>query len=154
MTIVGFIFNTLEAKRADAFNARVPIQNNVNISDIQTAGFNIGSSKEQGLKISFDYSSIYGQEANACIKLAGHLLYMASSEDAKKVVDEWQKTKRLPKILTAGIVEHILQKCTIQALVVSKEMSLPAPISLPKVASSAQQAPAKKAPAPALPKKK
>ncbi len=149
MTVVGFMFNTLEAKRPDVFNPRVPIQNNVNISDIQTANFNLGSAKEQGLKISFEYSSQYG-DGSAFIKLGGNLLYMANSEDAKKVVDEWQKTKRLPRLLTTGIVEHILQKCTLQALVVSKDMALPAPVNLPKVATNAAPvAPKKTVSAPA-----
>ena len=39
--------------------------------------------------------------------------------------------------MAAAVMENILQKCTVQAVVVSRDMSLPAPIKPTRVATSA-----------------
>jgi len=43
------------------------------------------------------------------------------------------KDKKLPKEIMAGLLNTKLTKCNIQALILSQEINLPAPIPLPKV---------------------
>ena len=58
---------------------------------------------------------------------------IALSKKTKEILASWKKDKKVPKELMAGLLNTILTKCNIQALILSQEINLPAPIPLPKV---------------------
>ena len=63
----------------------------------------------------------------------GELLYMEEPKKAKEILADWKKDKKMPKELMAGLLNTILTKCNVQALIISQQVNLPPPIPLPKV---------------------
>jgi len=63
---------------------------------------------------------------------------MESSTKTKEVLDEWKKAKRVPKDVMTSILNTVLTRCNIEALILSQAVNLPPPIPLPSV----QQQPA------------
>ena len=58
---------------------------------------------------------------------------MDDSKKVKQILDDWKKDKRLPKDIMTGILNTILNRSNVQALILSQDVNLPPPIQLPKV---------------------
>ena len=69
----------------------------------------------------------------AQIQLEGDLLYLADDKLAKEIEDAWKKNKSLPKEVALVVFNKILHNCNVEALILSRELGLPAPIQLPKI---------------------
>ena len=63
-------------------------------------------------------------------------LVNSDPEKMKEALAKWNKDKNLPKDVLEEAYNHILGKCNIEALVLGREMQLPAHIPLPKVKSN------------------
>ena len=58
---------------------------------------------------------------------------MDDSKSVKEILDGWKKDKRLPKETMTNVLNTILGKCNVEALILSERINLPPPIPLPKV---------------------
>ena len=65
--------------------------------------------------------------------MRGEILYMEPPEKIKEIVKSWKKDKKLPQPVMTSILNNILVKCNIEALILSQTVNLPPPIPLPKV---------------------
>jgi hypothetical protein len=54
-------------------------------------------------------------------------------------LDGWKKDKKLPKEIMPVILNTVLNKCNIQALILSEQINLPPPIPMPKLQSAQKQ---------------
>ena len=136
--IVGFGFTKLSAERKEAAKGKIDINNNVTIKNVEEADISLGKDKQNVAKFLFEFTSKY--EPNVGIILfEGELLYMEDPKKIKELLAGWKKDKKVPKELMAGLLNTILTKCNIQALILSQQVNLPPPIPLPKV-QMAQQA--------------
>ena len=93
---------------------------------------NFGNSEQQSLKFSFEFASKYEPDLGS-IKFEGEVIYLIDKKTADKLLEGWKKNKRLEQPTMTNLLNNILNKCNIEALILSKEMGLPAPIPLPKV---------------------
>lgn len=132
MTIVGFYFTKIEAVKKDGVKGKINIANNVSITDVKEAENNFGGETQKGVNFSFKFTSKYEPEAGA-ITLEGNVLYMENKDVIKKMLASWKKEKKIEKDLMKGILNTILTKSNIQALILSRDINLPPPIPLPKV---------------------
>lgn len=130
--IIGFNLNKIEVERSPSVKGKIGIRNNVQIKDVQKADLFLGKSKQESLKISFEYTSIYEPKAGKVL-LLGDVVAVDEAEKVKEATDSWKKNKKLPKEMMAPILNSILSKCTIQAILLTKEVGLPSPVPLPKV---------------------
>ena len=131
MTIVGFNFTKVSAERNNAAKGKISINNNVTIKDVQKRDLPFGGS-QAGINFNFEYTSNYEPELGT-ITLNGEVIYMADNKKAKEIIEDWKKSKRVEKELLNQIMNNVLMKCNIQALILSQEINLPPPIMLPKV---------------------
>jgi len=92
----------------------------------------VGTDKQKILRYSFEFVSKYDPNVGM-IKLIGNVLYMNDSKKVKEIIGGWKKDKKLPKELMASILNTVLNKCNVQALILSERISLPSPIELPKI---------------------
>lgn len=137
--IVGFGFTKLSAERKEAAKGKIDINNNVTIKDVNEDSFSLGKDKQQNvLRFIFEFTSKYEPNVGS-ILFEGDLLYMEESKKAKEILSSWKKEKKIPKEIMAGLLNTILTKCNIQALILSQEVNLPAPIPLPKVQIGQQE---------------
>lgn len=132
MTIVGFYFTKIEAVKNEGVKGKINIANNVSITDVKEADNNFGGETQKGVNFLFKFTSKYEPEAGA-INLEGNVLYMENKDVVKKLLAGWKKEKKLDKDLMKGILNTILTKSNIQALILSRDINLPPPIPLPKV---------------------
>jgi hypothetical protein len=132
MTIVGFNFTSMNAEKKDAIKGKVNINNNVAIKDVQEKDLALGSNKQKSLKFEFEFTSKYDPNVGN-ITLVGDVLFIEDGKKIKKIHDGWKKDKKLPKDITTKVLNTVLGKCNVQALILSEQINLPAPIPLPKV---------------------
>lgn len=132
MAIVGFSFNKIHVEKKGASKGKINISNNVKMKSVEKAELSFKPEKQEGISFRFEFNSVYEPEAGS-IELEGELIYLAKKEDAKAILDEWKKSKKVKKEVMSTILNTILSKCNIQALLLSREINLPPPVPLPKV---------------------
>ncbi|MCB9361965.1 hypothetical protein H6504_00885 [Candidatus Woesearchaeota archaeon] len=137
MTIVGFNFTKIVTEKKAPIKGKLNITNNVSIKDVQAGELNLGNSGQKGLKFTFEFTSKY-EPGFGEITLNGEVMTIESEESQKKTLESWKKDKKIGSETMTSILNHILTKANIQALVLSTEVGLPPPIQLPKVQSKAQ----------------
>lgn len=134
MTIVGFNFSKLFAQQKKAAKGNLKIGTNVKIESVVKTNLAIGKDRAT-VKLSFTYNVVYDPDIGN-LELQGDVLFMQEAKVIEELLTEWEKKKSLPKKFSSAIVTQIMQKCTIQALIMTKDIGLPPPIPLPKVRSS------------------
>ncbi len=131
MNIVGFNFTKIDAQRLRAAVGKINISNNISIKDVKETKIGLGESRS-ALSVEWNYMSNYKPDI-AHIKFDGEVLLLLEPKKAEEIKKDWSKNKRLPNELATHIMNHVLEKCNIQALLISKDLNLPAPVPLPKV---------------------
>ena len=132
MTILGTNFTKISVQKTGAAQGKVSISNNVSIEKVEPTEVAIGAAKQSGLRFSFEFVAKYEPKVGSIV-LNGDLVMMEDAEKVKQIADEWKKTKKVPKEVMAPILNNILTKCNIEALVLSREINLPPPVQLPRV---------------------
>ena len=136
--IVGFGFTKLSAEKNANSKGKIEINNNVTIKNIEESDIALGKDKQTAIKIIFNFLSKYSPDLGN-ISFEGEIIYMADSKKGKEIIASWKKDKKLPKDLMAPILNTILTKCNIKALILSQDVNLPPPIPLPKVSLSPKE---------------
>jgi len=133
MAIVGFNFTKMSAERKHVQEkGKIEIKNNVSIIDVQESKVSLGSPAQKVAEITFDFSALYEPKMGS-IKFSGEVLYLGETKTIDTFVENWTKTKKLPAEAMAAVMNNILNKCNIQALILSQQVNLPPPIKLPRV---------------------
>jgi hypothetical protein len=132
MTVVSFNFTRIEAEKKEAAKGKININNNVTIERVEEKDLNLGSQKQKVLNFMFEFTSKYTPNAGS-IKLVGNVMYMDEAAKAKEILDGWKKDKKLPKDVMTKILNVVLNKSNVQALILSEHVNLPPPVPLPKV---------------------
>jgi hypothetical protein len=133
MTIIGFNFTKINAERKKPFDGQIKVQNSVKIDDVKESALTVGDKKQKTLVFEFSYISTYQPEIGS-IELRGILIYMTEQKKVEEIAKNWKaKGKKLPEDVMAPVINTILNKCSITALQMSKEVSLPPQIDLPKI---------------------
>lgn len=140
MTIIGFNFTKINVEKTAPVKGKININNNIKIIDVQENNLSLGKSEQKGLKFLFEFNSIFEPKIGS-INLKGDVIFLSDTKKTEDILSEWQKKKTMPKEIMTSVLNTALNKCNIQALILSQQINLPAPIPLPKVQA---QAPSKK----------
>jgi hypothetical protein len=132
MTVVGFGFTKINVERTGNVIGKVNISNNVSITNATKTDLALGKVKQDALKFEFDFTAAYEPKMGV-IQLKGEVIWMDKKENITSLEKEWKKTKKVNKEVMTPILNHILTKCNIEALLLSREVNFPPPIPLPKV---------------------
>ena len=132
MAVIGFNFNKINVEKKEISKGKVNISNNVAIKNIEQKDISLGKNTQDALKFTFEFTSKY-EPGLGNILLGGDVLFLTDAKKSKDILDSWKKDKKVPKDIMAGILNTVLSKCNIQALILSQEVNLPPPIPLPKV---------------------
>lgn len=132
MTIVGFNFTKITAEKKEGNKGKVSINNNVSIEKVEEKSLSLSSQKQKVVNFSFKFTTNYSPSAGKIV-LDGGVLYMDDSDKVKSIIDDWKKSKKLPKDTMTKILNTILNKSNIQSLILSEQVGLPPPVPLPKV---------------------
>jgi hypothetical protein len=132
MAILSFGFNKIAVERKGPIKGKLSINHNAKINDVKSAEVKLGTSKQPSIRVSFEYTATYDPGV-AQIQLAGELVWVDVQANIDKIMQEWEKTKKLPKETMVPIYNRVLQRSVMQALSLSKELNLPPPIKLPRL---------------------
>lgn len=129
MTLVGLNFTKISAERMGS-SENVRVESNVAITNVVEA--KMPDPKKMILKFQFLFTSKF--EPNiGLIELKGELIEMYDKDLGGKILEGWDKTKSLHKDVAPRILNAILAKSNIEAIIMSKEIGLPSPVQMPKV---------------------
>jgi hypothetical protein len=132
MVMVGFNFTKLHVEKLSSPKGKIKISNNVTITNVLEKDLSLGKTKEDGVLFEFEFSSKFNPGIGDII-LGGEILYMEPPEKVQEIMKSWAKDKKLPQDFMTNILNNILVKCNIEALILSQTVNLPPPIPLPKV---------------------
>jgi hypothetical protein len=136
MTIVGFNFNKINVERLKQLQGKININNNIAIKDVEVKDLFLGNLKQNGLKVLFEFGVNYSNDAKeklANLDFEGEVMLLEEEAKVKEIMKDWQKSKKLSKELTLQVLNTVVSKCNIQAIILSRDLNLPTPVQLPKV---------------------
>ena len=130
--IAGFNFTKLIAEKKAVVKGKVNVNNNVAIKNVENADLSLGKQKQNALKFTFEFTSKY-EPAIGDITFEGEILFIEEPKAVKDILASWKKDKKIDKEVMMALLNTVLAKCNIQALILSQEINLPPPIPLPRV---------------------
>ncbi len=136
--IVGFGFTKLSAEKKEQVKGKIDINNNVSVKDVVEDNLSLGKDKQNIVKFIFEFTANYEPSVGK-ILFEGEVLYLEEPKKVREILSSWKKDKKLPKEIMGGILNAILTKCNVQALILSQEVNLPPPIPMPKVQMQAPE---------------
>jgi hypothetical protein len=152
MSIVAFNFTRIAGERTAARVGKYSIRNETNIVDVKE----VPLGKQKALLFVFKNNIAY-EPGVGKIELSGDIVILAPDADITKNVELFAKTKRVETRYTELVYNTVLARSTVQALIIARDVGLPAPVAMPRVkpapAASAEtatksSAPVKNAPIP------
>lgn len=132
MTVIGFNFNKILVERLGTKKGKLTISNNVGITEVGEAKVPFGNEKTKCIKVDFKFESKY-EPSVAQLLFEGDILYMLPTELAEKAIKEWTEKRTILEEVVQPVMNAILNRSNIEALILSRELNLPSPIPLPKV---------------------
>jgi hypothetical protein len=127
--IVGFGIKFISAERKVVPKGRININSTPKIVSISQAesGF---MKKEKPLSIEFEFTTKYEPKVGE-IKILGNVFYIG--KDMKKILENWEKDKKIPKEMEIEIKNFLFRKCLTIGVNLSENMQLPPPLMFPTI---------------------
>ena len=142
MNVLNITFNGINAERKSIPKGNISVSNNIKIENVEEVKMGLDKTK-QALKFVFSYKTAYAPDI-ALIELKGDLLGLVNEADAKKIMEKWQKDKTLDKEYAKTVINNVMNKCTIEVILLARELGLPSPIPMPSVKDDSNGKPAPK----------
>lgn len=134
MSIVSISFSKIEAEKSKPTQGKVNVVNNVGIKKLEKASLQMGNTKQDSLKFSFEFSS-KTEPSIGSILIEGDVIFVAEKQVVEDAVKAWDDKKPIDQELLTPVLNGILKRCNVEALVLSQTMNLPSPIKLPTVSA-------------------
>ena len=139
MTILGMNFLSITAEKKGVLGGKVSINNNVTITELQSVDAAIGKEKQKALRFLFEFSSKY-EPGFGGITIRGEVIYIVGDEKkAKELTEGWKKDKKVPPEIMRPIMDIILARANVEAIILSRDMNLPPPLPMPKVTNEKEE---------------
>ncbi len=131
MTIVGFNFSKIHAEHKKAAKGDLKIGTNIRFDGVDQTKLAFDNERA-AVKVTFTYGVSY-EPAIGVIQLQGDVLFMQEKKVIDVIIKGWEEKKALPKKISTALVNAIMQKCTIQSIIMARDIGLPPPMPMPKV---------------------
>ena len=132
MTVIGIQFDKIQLEKFGPAKGKVSVNNNVVVKDVSVVELAFGANKQDVLKFDFEFKANYDPKI-AELVFTGSLTYFDKKERVAELAAGWKKDKKIAKEIMNPILNSVLSKCNIEALILSREVNLPPPIPMPKV---------------------
>jgi hypothetical protein len=132
MTVVGLQLNRIVVEKLKPVSGKMSVNNNVAVKDVEKTELTFGAAKQNALNFTFEFTAAYEPKI-ASITLQGNVTYFEKPDRIEELHKGWKKDKKIPPEVMTPILNSILTKCNVEALLLSREINLPPPIPLPKV---------------------
>lgn len=132
MSIAGIQFTKIVLDKKGPAKGKVSVNNNVAVKDVTKTDLSFGAAKQNALRFDFEFKVLYEPNIAEMLFL-GFLTYFEKPEVIEEVLKSWKKDKKVPKEIMTPILNNIMAKCNIEALILSREVNLPPPMPMPRV---------------------
>ena len=133
MPVVGFNFDKFHVERKKPLEAPLNVDTGMKIVDIKQEEIPLSGDKTQTvMKVDYEFSVRYDPK-QAEILIEGHLMFLEEKDKLVKMIAEWKKTKKFEPKATQLIMNNVLLRCNIKALLLGQELGLPPHIRLPMI---------------------
>ena len=132
MSVVGIQFNKIILDKKNPARGKVNVNNNVAVKDVKKTELTFGTSKQNALQFDFEFKVHY-DPGIADFTFNGYVTFFEKQSVIDDVLASWKKDKKIPKEIMTPVLNSILAKCNLEALIFSKEINLPPPIPMPRV---------------------
>ncbi|MFZ5955109.1 MAG: hypothetical protein ACOYT4_01685 [Nanoarchaeota archaeon] len=129
--LVGFTITKINAEKNPGFNGDIKIKPDIKVISIEK--YKLELIKTDGLKINFLFSVDYGQLGKLIIE--GYLILLPEAKELKEILNKW-KDEKIEDNVQVLILNLILQRCSLKALQIEEDMTLPLHIQMPRFQSS------------------
>jgi|ETNmetMinimDraft_16_1059900.scaffolds.fasta_scaffold123232_1 hypothetical protein len=137
MTVVAVAFNKILVERFNQITGKVDIKNNAAVLDVEKQELTLGSQKQESLKFKFDFRVDYEPKI-ATIQLEGEVVWVDEKKNIDDALKGWKKDKKVKPEIMTPVLNAVLAKSNVEALILAKEANLPPPVQLPKVEAKAE----------------
>lgn len=129
MPVIGLNFTKVEAEKSKMQpKGELKVNSVPKVLEVKEAS--IHSVDKKALSMEFEFLTTYSPEIGH-IKITGNLIFL--SEESDSIMDEWTKTKDLPKNVSTQVINHLFRKCLIKMAVLAEDVQLPPPVQIPMV---------------------
>lgn len=132
MAITGIVFDKFLVERLKDIEAPLKINSNISVTDVGREK----SPEKDKASLRFDF--VFGLDytpKQAVVELRGHLLFAEKEKEIDRIYSGWKKTKKIDPSLMEKVMNAMLFRCNIKALLLSQELGLPPHIRMPTLAA-------------------
>jgi hypothetical protein len=134
MPIIAFNYTKILGERSDRNTGNVTVKNAVNLTEAAKIKLEMGPGTQDVLRVEFQFTTNYEPDKGKIV-LEGGIIYLDPPAKIEALAKAWQKDKQLPKDISRVLINHILSKCNVEAILMSRELNLPSPIEMPQVSA-------------------
>lgn len=137
MTIAGFNLKKILVERKSNLQGELKINTKMDLIDLKKEEVKLMQAKDIinfNFQFSIQYFAVKNQAEVAEITFNGDVIYVADPKDSKKIMDEW-KNKKIDENIKTQVLNTILLKCNLKALLLEDELGLPPHLPLPRFKS-------------------
>jgi hypothetical protein len=134
MQVLGFNFTKIQGERSPEFKedqSEKKVNSNIDFTNVEKE--TLEAIKSDILKISFKFDVIYDPKIGHLV-FEGVIVLKADENETKQILNDW-KEKKVPDSLKLPLLNLVLTKCSLKALQMEDELSLPLHIPLPRITS-------------------
>jgi len=128
MSVVAFNFTKIAGERRQPEQGKLSVNNQTKLLSIKESP--LGSQK--ALLFTFEHVTEYEPKL-ATITMVGEVLVLSNEAEIKETLELFSKQKPINKVLTEKVFNNILTRVSLQALLMARDLNLPAPFRLPSV---------------------
>lgn len=129
MTVIGFNFSSISAKRNNMPKGQVKINRRCTPTHVEEVSLGGG---QKALRFDFEFSVSYGPDI-ADIKFEGKLVELVNKEEHENVLKTYEEEEKFPPKTFERVMNEVLDRCHTEALLMAKELGIPPPFKLPSV---------------------
>jgi len=139
MPVVSFTFDKMQVERLKPLEAPIKVESNMKVLDIKEEEVPIsGGKKEKVLRFTFEYHIDYTPK-QALIHLEGSIIYFEPPEEVKEILKQWKDGKKITAKVKQTVLNNILIRSNIKALLLGQEIGLPPHMVLPMLQPKAEE---------------
>ena len=129
MTVIGFNFSKISAVRNKAPKGKISINRSCKPTSVEETTIGGG---QKALRYTFTFSVEYQPDIGS-MEFEGTMVEIVPEDEHKAVIDGWSENEQLPPKSLERVMNQLLDRCHVEAILMSKELGIPPPIKLPSV---------------------
>jgi hypothetical protein len=128
MSVIAFNFTKIAGERKSGPANKLSINNKTQLVDVREAP--IGSQK--ALLFAFSHVTKY-EPGFATMTLEGEVIVLSNEKEVQETLAQYKKNKTFGPELTQKVFNAILNRTSIESIILAKDLNLPTPFKMPRV---------------------